>query len=255
MIFWKYQGTGNDFILIENWSGEIQLQSNQIQQLCDRKFGIGSDGLILIEKDRDSDFYMNFFNPDGSQSFCGNGSRCAVRFAQERGLVHNERITFRAIDGMHEAKISDCVEIKMSDVKSIEKLSNTRYFVHTGSPHVVELRANLSLDVVALGRSIRYDPTYAPGGTNVNFLTSLNSSQIAIRTYERGVENETLSCGTGVTACALVHASMQPDSQEVEVQTQGGALNVSYEKAAEGFTDVWLKGPAVFVFKGEWNEK
>lgn len=174
MIFWKYQGTGNDFILIDNWSGEIQLQSQQIQSMCDRKFGIGADGVILIEKDVEADFNMNFFNPDGSQSFCGNGSRCAVRFAIEQGLVLSNNISFRAIDGMHEGRVEDRIEIKMRDVHAIVQQSENQFFLNTGSPHVVKLCSDLNFDVVAEGSEIRYDQLFAPGGTNVNFMVPEN---------------------------------------------------------------------------------
>jgi diaminopimelate epimerase len=255
MIFWKYQGTGNDFILIDNWSGEIQLQSQQIQFMCDRKFGIGADGVILIEKDAQADFNMNFFNPDGSQSFCGNGSRCAVRFAIDQGLVLNNNISFRAIDGMHEARVEDRIEIKMRDVQAIVQQSEIQFFLNTGSPHVVKLCSDLNFDVVAEGSEIRYDQLFAPGGTNVNFMVPGKSGETSIRTYERGVENETLSCGTGVTASALVCARVQSFTEEIIVHTQGGDLAVSFESAGDGFTNIWLKGPASFVFKGEWNEK
>ena len=255
MIFWKYQGTGNDFIVMDNRSSEILLGASEIQSMCDRKFGVGADGVILIEKDNNTDFYMNFYNPDGSQSFCGNGSRCAVKFVLDQHIVLHEKITFQAIDGFHEARVTDKIEIKMKDVRSVTRKSDNRYFVNTGSPHVIELCDQLPMDIVFLGSSIRYSDEYAPDGTNVNFLVSNSKGEIAIRTYERGVENETLSCGTGVTASALVYASMHEDMSEIQVQTKGGLLWVTCEKQNDGFSNVWLKGPAEFVFKGEWNEK
>jgi diaminopimelate epimerase len=167
----------------------------------------------------------------------------------------NDNISFRAIDGLHEARVEDCIEVKMGDVRAIVQQSENQFFLNTGSPHVVKLCSDLNFDIITEGREIRYDEQFAPGGTNVNFMVPGKSGETSIRTYERGVENETLSCGTGVTASALVCARVQSLTQEINVHTQGGSLAVSFERAGEGFTNIWLKGPATFVYKGEWNEK
>lgn len=259
IAFEKYHGTGNDFIMIDNRLGTLSLSMYEVQQLCDRHFGIGSDGLILIEAPRNTgeDFYMNFYNPDGSSSFCGNGSRCAVMFAKNLGI---ERATFRfsAIDGPHEAQIEgDMVAVKMRDVVAVEQKSHETYFLHTGSPHaVVYVDNNLdTLDLASRALPIRHHQDYAPGGTNVNFVEALRSDAIRMRTFERGVEAETLSCGTGVTAAALVHGSIN-EKQQIEINTRGGVLHVRFEKkGASSFQNIFLIGPAQTVYSGHIHLK
>ena len=223
-----------------------------IQHLCDRRFGIGSDGLILIENLPDFDFNMVFFNPDGSQSFCGNGSRCAVAFAKFLGIIESQAY-FNSTDGEHEAWISanGDVSLKMHDVKVIEK-GDGYYFINTGSPHYIKEESNLKeLDVIASGREIRYNERFKEEGTNVNFV-KYNQESLDIRTYERGVEGETLSCGTGVTAAALSWADkFKLSAGKVDVNAQGGKLSVGFKRNENGFNDIWLIGAATFVFKGE----
>lgn len=259
--FHKYQGTGNDFIVFDNRDRRLAFEEAEIVRLCDRKFGIGSDGLILIEPSVSADFTMVFYNPDGSKSFCGNGSRCAVHFAQQLGIV-NHSCVFEAIDGLHKATIAgNQVSIAMKPVASLERLNDSSFFVHTGSPHVVQFVPHVAdEDVVQNGRRIRFSELFAPNGTNVNFVEKTSDSSIFVRTYERGVENETLSCGTGVTACALAFSQYSSEQHpaslmsEVKVDTPGGALEVSWKKTKDGgFEHVELSGPAVHVFSGKIN--
>ncbi len=249
--FHKYQGTGNDFIMLDNRRGLIQLNIDQIVRLCDRKFGIGSDGIILIEKSVDTLFYMNFYNPDGSQSFCGNGSRCAVRFAMFLG-VEGSSNDFTAIDGKHVFKVDgDDVKIRMKDVDQVKREGDD-YVLHTGSPHYVKYVADpSSIDIIQDARKIRYNNQFKTEGINVNFVSEVDN-HIDMRTYERGVEDETLSCGTGVTAAALTYAFRHPGTDKVDVVTRGGKLKVLMSNVDDGkFTDIWLCGSAEFVFKGE----
>lgn len=252
--FYKYQGTGNDFILINNFEPFFDKENKAlIAQMCDRKFGIGADGLMVIERSEKADFDLYFFNPDASVSFCGNGSRCAVQMVKDLGLSRKENISFSAFDGLHTAvQQQSNISISMRDVPEIKKDPNG-FFVNTGAPHVVVLKEKVdATDVMSEGRRIRYDSGYAPVGTNVNFMEEL-ADGIRIRTYEKGVEDETLSCGTGVTACALTYAHLHPMAGKVKVYTRGGQLEVSFEKREKGFVQVRLAGPASFVFKGEYH--
>ena len=251
--FYKYQGTGNDFIIVDN--RDMTFNKNNIelvQGLCSRKFGIGSDGLILIERHPEWDFNMVFFNPDGSQSFCGNGSRCAVAFAREQGMVY-DFAKFNSTDGYHEAIIESngLIKLKMHNVCNIE-VGESHHYMDTGSPHYNCFEKNIdAIDVVAKGREIRNNKRFKEIGTNVNFIEHL-SNGIKVRTYERGVEDETLSCGTGVTACALSAALVAEDSSgEIKVSARGGDLSVSFRQTLDGFEDIWLMGPTKFVFNGE----
>ncbi len=252
--FSKYQGTGNDFILIDNLSGEFdKLEIPQIQYLCDRKFGIGADGLIKINKSEIADFEVEYFNSDGSKSFCGNGGRCAVAFARKINLIENST-TFDAIDGIHTAYFQDKdVCLKMIDVHEIQT-HDTDYELYTGSPHYVKFVENaLDVDVLKEGRKIRYAPDYNDEGINVNFVEVLNQSELEIVTYERGVENETLSCGTGITASAIAYSikTQLNGFQEIKIHTKGGKLNVKFNKTSKNsFEEVFLIGPAQFVFEG-----
>jgi diaminopimelate epimerase len=256
MQFTKYQATGNDFILMDNLSGEIKFSADEIQKLCDRKFGIGADGLILIEKSEQADFYINYYNSDGSQSLCGNGSRAAVHFAAKLGLVKQQTI-FDAYDGLHEAILlsDDIVDLQMRDVNHIVK-RETGWFIHTGSPHVIEWVNRVeNVDVYTKGKNIRYADEFAPAGTNVNFVEKKNNNTLYVRTYERGVEAETLSCGTGVTAAGLA-AALEGYTSPVQIETKGGNLSVSFEKETSEtnqtiFKNVHLIGPAKSVFVGE----
>jgi diaminopimelate epimerase len=249
--FYKYQGTGNDFIMIDDRADCFPDKDlTLIQRLCERRFGIGADGLILIRETKDYDFEMVYFNADGSQSMCGNGARCAVAFARLLGII-DKKANFLAIDGGHQAVISDeWIELEMRPVLSISDAGQD-YFVNTGSPHHVRFVENLDqYPVFEEGKKIRYSQDYVPKGTNVNFVTPLANDSIQVRTYERGVENETLSCGTGVTACALVYG-YQHQLQEVKIQTPGGNLKVRFTQSPDGsFQDIWLIGPAKQVFEG-----
>lgn len=247
--FSKYQGTGNDFILFDNRDQSFPDSTNVIQQLCDRKFGIGSDGLILIEDHPSLDYRMVFFNPDGSKSLCGNGSRCGFAFAQKIGLV-NLQAQFETTDGVHEAVVTDGgVRFSLFDVNQITSMGKD-YYVDTGSPHYIKIVEDIeSIDVIGIGKEIRYSEAYiGQNGTNVNFAQLLHD-RIKVRTYERGVENETLSCGTGVTAVGLV-ASKLGYKSPVIVEARGGQLTVEFEEHQNGFKKIWLSGPATHVFDG-----
>jgi len=254
--FYKYQGTGNDFVIIDNRESLISKNSTKLfARLCDRKFGIGADGLMLLElpDNEEDDFKMVYFNADGNESsMCGNGGRCLVAFAAFLGIIV-DTATFTAIDGKHKAEIKDgLVHLQMQDVSDIETYES-HLFLDTGSPHHVTLVDALSdFDVENVGRKIRNGAPYYETGSNVNFVEKKNGSVFAVRTYERGVEDETLSCGTGVTAVALsMHATNQTKEENVSIQTPGGELKVTFKSTPSGYRDIFLIGPAEQVFKGE----
>ncbi len=219
-----------------------------IVSLCNRKMGIGADGLILIRNHASLDFKMIFFNPDGSQSLCGNGSRCAMAFSKVLGMI-GDHTTFETTDGAHDGFFEgDIPHFHLHDVKKTER-NGADYFINTGSPHYIRIVEEASaVSIIEEGRKIRYSAEYAPGGTNVNFLQK-NDDSITVRTYERGVEDETLSCGTGVTASALA-ASMLGYTSPVNVVTRGGNLKVAFTKSGGAFTDIYLSGPATKVYEG-----
>ena len=253
--FFKYQGTGNDFVVIDNRNGhDLNLTHEQVRSLCDRRFGIGADGLMLLNEKPGYDFEMVYFNADGREgSMCGNGGRCLVKFAESLG-IRKEVYKFIATDGEHEAKIDaeGIVSLKMNDVDIIVN-HHSDFLVETGSPHYVKLVPQLAnLDVFKKGREIRYSRDFEKAGINVNFVEQLDEpDKIFVRTYERGVENETLSCGTGVTAAALVCYHNENGFNEVEVKTLGGRLNVEFDRVDDGkFRNIWLCGPAKQVFSG-----
>lgn len=255
--FYKYQGAGNDFILIDNRENLFNGDKAKLaQNICERKFGIGSDGLIFIEKSDIAEFEMDFLNPDGSRSFCGNGSRCAVQFAKDQNIFVNFKTSFSAIDGTHYASIlKDSVKVEMKNVEVVEQHKES-YFTDTGSPHYVSYFKSIdNLDIIDFGHKIRYSDKYKEQGTNVNAVEEVSDLTIKVRTYERGVENETLACGTGVTACALTYGLKHNlDSGIVNIKAVGGDLKVSFVKNSnDSFKEVWLEGPAKFVFKGEIN--
>ncbi|NOY36925.1 MAG: diaminopimelate epimerase [Chlorobi bacterium] len=257
IIFSKYHGTGNDFIMIDNRAKTFPVKRGLISAMCNRHFGIGADGLILIENHPSLDFTMRYFNADGKEStMCGNGGRCAVAFAGSLGLVKGNRVPFMAPDGEHQAEIqNNIISLKMRDVLSVEQ-HDEYFFMNTGSPHYVTFVENIDdLDVVTLGRRIRYAEAFKPGGTNVNFARHLEPGKIYNRTYERGVENETLSCGTGSVAAAISAAILrQYDINSITVRTPGGELTVRFQPEPGGrFADIRLEGPAVFVFSGTVN--
>ena len=253
--FQKYQGTGNDFIMLDNYHQSIPaLSTEQIKLLCDRHKGIGADGLILLSKKAGVDFEMIYFNADGNESsMCGNGGRCIVKYAHAIG-IHKTTYRFTAIDGDHEAEIdmiNGTVRLKMRDVNYVIN-HGSHFVINTGSPHFVKFAGNIEeIDVVETGRSIRYSKEFEEAGINVNFVENIDEDHIYVRTYERGVENETLSCGTGVTAAALLSAHNENGFNTVEVKTPGGRLSVQYDKIDdEHFENIWLCGPAELVFKG-----
>ena len=253
--FYKYQGTGNDFILIDNRQKVFEVaRVDLVKKLCDRKFGIGSDGLILLQDKEGFDFEMIFFNPDGSKSLCGNGSRCVVAFAKSLGII-KEKTRFITFDGEHVAIILKNGEVclKMNDVETVEK-GNDYYFLNTGSPHFCSFVKDVAYyDVFGEGKKIRNKERFKKDGTNVNFLEK-NGDSVFVRTYERGVENETLSCGTGVTAAGLVAALAGVSTNEnyCTIKTLGGNLKVKFQKNENNsFSHIWLEGPATFVFGGE----
>lgn len=253
ITFSKYQGTGNDFILIDNREKQISILSNkQIQQLCNRRFGIGADGLMLIQRHKKYDFEVVYYNSDGSQSFCGNGARCATHFAHTLG-VFDEKVKFWAIDGCHQATLTekDQIAVKMNDVDKWIVDKNA-VVLNTGSPHYINFVDDLEKeDFLTFCRTIRYAEPYQKEGINVN-LARVQNDVIHLLTYERGVEAETLSCGTGATAVALAHALLQDKkgafSQKIKVK--GGDLLISADFDGTSFTDIYLIGPAKHVFNG-----
>ena len=252
--FYKYQGTGNDFVILDNRDGRYNdLTKDQVAFLCHRRFGIGADGLMLLNLKEGYDFQMIYYNADGREStMCGNGGRCLTKFAADMGLTQTV-YRFIAIDGVHEASINvdGTVALKMNDVKEIRK-DGGNYVLNTGSPHYIALTNDvMELDVFKKGREIRYSNEFKDEGINVNFVEQTEApDKIIVRTYERGVEDETYSCGTGVTAAALVCHHNDVGFNRVEVQTKGGRLSVEYDKLDDAYTDVWLNGPAVKVFEG-----
>lgn len=248
--FYKYQGTGNDFVMIDNRSLTFPKNTELVAKLCDRRFGIGADGLILLENDAEADFRMVYYNSDGNESsMCGNGGRCIVAFANFLGVFKN-RCRFIAIDGMHEAEITgDIVKLKMIDVAEIFR-DGDNFVLNTGSPHFVQYVTGLdAMNVYQNGYDIRNSETYKKEGINVNLVEKKSDHEISLRTYERGVEDETYSCGTGATAAAL--SLMQNcDLDSVDVKVLGGKLKIYARKKGNGFEDIWLEGPALQVFHG-----
>ena len=242
--------------MIDNRENTISLSMTQVNTLCNRHFGIGADGLIVLSNDGTADFYMRYYNSDGNEStMCGNGGRCITAFASKLGIITNSTL-FNAIDGRHEAKIIELGEnslhimLKMKDVDRITKTENT-FSLNTGSPHWVSFAENVGLlDMVKEGRKIRYSMLYADEGINVNFV-EVHPDFLFIRTYERGVEDETLSCGTGVTASALAYSYDNNIPSPVKIKTKGGELKVSFVQKGSKYEDVWLEGPAQFVFEGD----
>lgn len=255
--FVKYQGTGNDFIMIDETVTEyVSLTEEKIRLMCDRHFGIGADGLIRLRKAEGADFEMLYYNSDGRiGSMCGNGGRCAVAFAMELKQASSST-RFIASDGPHEATVVSelpvVVKLKMSDVGGVEKVGSD-HFINTGSPHYVKVVTDPDhVNVVAEGSAIRHDKRFAPGGTNVNFVSVCGDNELRIRTFERGVEDETLSCGTGIvgSVLSLVHTGALSGISPVLVQAKGGKLSVYFERSGSGFVNVFLEGPVEAVFNG-----
>lgn len=250
--FFKYQGTGNDFIMVDNRRDEFPKNDTKlVARFCDRKFGIGADGLILLENDEISDFKMIYFNADGNEgSMCGNGGRCIVAFAKFLELIETNT-SFSAVDGLHHAGIDgSLVSLQMGDVDEIREKPDY-FFLNTGAPHHVQLVSDLkNFDVFSEGKKMRYG-LYGQKGSNINYVHQKSDKLFAIRTYERGVENETLSCGTGVTAVALaMHHSGKLKGKEAKIEVLGGELEVRFDFENESYKNIWLVGPAEQVFKG-----
>jgi len=251
--FYKYQGTGNDFIILDNRLGNYtQLTSVEIAYLCDRRFGIGGDGLMLLQLKDGYDFEMVYYNSDGAEgSMCGNGGRCLTAFAKRMNVI-DKSARFLATDGFHEVLIkeNDWVELKMKDVTEIE-IAADHSILNTGSPHYIKWEKDVeNTDVFAEGKRIRNSAPFRANGINVNFV-QVHFSHLSVRTYERGVEAETLSCGTGVTAAAIAASDEANGPQEKRVVTPGGELNVKFDKSSDtSFNNIWLCGPAKFVYSG-----
>jgi diaminopimelate epimerase len=256
--FYKYHGTGNDFILVDNRTGSFPEKTPIIEGLCHRRFGVGGDGLILLNNSENHAFSMRYFNSDGKEgSMCGNGGRCTVALANHLGLTSPD-VLFETTDGIHHAIIleqagnSTIVKLSMNDVTTFERIENY-LFLDTGSPHyVLFVEDNNSIDVVKEGRAIRNSSRFRDKGTNVDFV-EITGDKLFVRTYERGVEDETFSCGTGVVASAIAYSIMNPGRNEVTVNTLGGTLKIAFNQKENIFTDIWLTGPATLVYKGIIN--
>lgn len=256
ITFYKYQGTGNDFIMVDNRNLALPRNNTKLyQQLCDRRFGIGADGFIMVQNKEGYDFEMVYFNSDGNESsMCGNGGRCITMFAQQLGIIEN-KAHFLAIDGPHDALIDEkgWVSLKMIDVDHVEQIEDD-FYLNTGSPHYIRF-VNEDINLLSLvdtARKIRYNDRFRAEGTNVNFVQKGNNV-LNVRTYERGVEDETLSCGTGVTAVALAAYASQHEGTDIQqpISTPGGKLQIKFDKTAPNqYKNIWLQGPAQFVFKG-----
>jgi diaminopimelate epimerase len=251
--FYKYQATGNDFVMIDNRTQIFDKNNTKlVAQLCDRRFGIGADGFILLENTPNYDFRMVYFNADGNEStMCGNGGRCIVAFAKQLGII-KQGTTFLAIDGPHDARIEGVnIYLKMQSVNEIN-VQEEYTTLDTGSPHYVTLKSDIvSLDVKKEGKKIRSSSTFIAEGINVNFVEQLSPNTFAIRTYERGVEDETLSCGTGATAAAIaMHKTQKTFSEQILLETKGGELDISFKFKDNIYQDVWLSGSAELVFDG-----
>ena len=253
MKLYKYQGTGNDFVILDNRLQTFPKENTAlIEKLCDRRFGIGADGLILLENDEATNFKMVYYNSDGNQSsMCGNGGRCLVAFAKKLNII-NDKATFIAIDGLHHATINEneIVSLQMKNVNEVN-IHDKYVFLNTGSPHHIQLVDNLpNFEVKKEGAKIRYSDLYGKAGSNVNFVHQISDNEFSIRTYERGVEDETLSCGTGATAVAIAMKAIgKTNSNHIIINVQGGKLEVSFTKEYGIFTNVFLTGPAEFVFE------
>ena len=255
LTFYKYQATGNDFVMIDNRSQTFDKNNTKlVAALCDRRFGIGADGLILLENSSDYDFEMVYFNADGNQSsMCGNGGRSIVAFAKQLGIIE-KTTTFLAIDGAHEARIDgDEIHLKMQSVAELH-LASDYVTLDTGSLHYVAFKSEIdALDMKQEGAQIRYSSSFKQEGINVNFVSQLEQNTFGIRTYERGVEDETLSCGTGATAAAIaMHSMKKTNAEHITLETKGGTLQVSFQYSEGVYANVWLSGAANLVFQGTY---
>jgi len=256
LIFRKYQGTGNDFVMVDNRNNLVDSSEQELfASWCDRRFGIGADGVILLQNHPIYAFEMIYINADGREgSMCGNGGRCAVQFARALGLVEaGLTFDFIAVDGPHQAQIiGELIHLRMIDV-GLPQRALEGWYLNTGSPHHLQMVNKLSdFPVTESGYAIRWHDCYTPGGTNVNFIEVVNADLIKVRTFERGVEAETYSCGTGVTAAAVLvdHLFPTKETRYISVQTEGGLLSVGFKRELEGYTELMLIGPAKEVFTG-----
>lgn len=254
--FRKYQGAGNDFVMLDNLDGKLpELSTSDIASMCDRRFGIGADGILIISRENSYSFRMKYYNSDGSlASFCGNGARCICAFAQELGVVEfGKTFDFIADDGSHKAVCSEqWVDLQMIDVDEVRSVLGG-CFLNTGVPHFVKIVSDVdSVDIMHEAPSYRHAEEFGTAGTNVNFISIEAPSSIRVRTFERGVEGETLACGTGIVASSIA-ASIQTSKNDFDVHAQGGKLKVHFVSDGRKYSDVWLSGPAVKVFDGVWN--
>ena len=252
--FQKYQGTGNDFIIINNNRLSFPNKNKDlIKHFCDRKFGIGSDGLILINPSAKTDFEMLYFNSDGNLgSMCGNGARCSVKFAQNQKIIKSNTI-FNACDGNHNATINkDLITLSMKPVDKIKTFNND-LFLDTGSPHYIRFVENIEgFNVYNEGKLIRNSSEFKDEGVNVNFVQIISENEFSVRTFERGVEDETLSCGTGVTAVALAMFHLKKtNSKKLKIKTRGGELTVEFNNSENGYSEIYLTGSVKMIFSGE----
>jgi diaminopimelate epimerase len=265
IAFYKYQGTGNDFVMVQDFDKKFPSHDQKfIEFLCHRRFGIGADGLILLQRNDDNIFYMQYFNSDGRESsMCGNGGRCFAQFIFDLGLSHNQ-VQFMAIDGLHQASLNSdeegksLIALQMIPVVSVQKVGSEQFELNTGSPHFVEFMESSLVDfsLIEKARGIRYNDNYKEAGINVNYVNLLGLKEVQIRTYERGVEDETLSCGTGATAAALSTAifnHLPAGKHQIQVKVMGGQLAVKFhfEPTSQSFSDIWLVGPAEKVYEGQ----
>lgn len=259
--FDKYHGAGNDFILIDNRQSTFPADQPLIARICDRHFGIGADGLMLLEKSREYAFRMKYFNADGGEgTMCGNGGRCIIAFARKLGLI-GEKSIFQAIDGIHEGRImrfserTSTVNLRMNAVLEVHRMGHNRFLMNTGSPHYVSFVENVvDIDIDITGKKIRFDKSVSRDGVNVNFVVN-RGDRLSMRTYERGVEAETLSCGTGAVAAAIANAERQNYSDgnhTTEINAMGGNLKVHFKYENREYHHIWLEGPAEFVFTGSY---
>lgn len=257
--FSKYQATGNDFVILDCIAGQVglELSADKIKLLCDRRFGIGADGLILVSRSTEMSFEMTYYNSDGREgSMCGNGGRCFIKFLIDHGYAQsNTAIEFISADGLHTGiciSESDEVEISMRDVSEIKALGPDIYELDTGSPHYIKFVDKSDFkDITSFGRSVRFSPPYASAGINVNKVCIVEPDKLKILTYERGVEAETLSCGTGAVAAAIAHAERQRLMTSISVEALGGRLKVNFKKEANGaYRNISLQGHAIKVFDG-----
>jgi len=260
--FTKMNGAGNDFVLIDNRKGDVQLRPEQIVRLCDRHHGVGADGILLLEPAQDgADFRMRYYNADGGEAeMCGNGARCFARFANKvagaRDMISFETpagvIGAQLLGELVTLKMSEPTDLRMNVRLEVEGEDVSLHFINSGVPHVIAPVARVDMvDVLACGAAIRRHKLFAPKGANVNFLEKLGPQRIAIRTFERGVEGETLACGTGVVASALIFSVLENVAGPIDVLVHGGSeLSVSFDRAGDQFRNVTLTGPAEFVFEG-----